>query len=553
MTSIKTVLRRVEVKHTGEIYADKPVTRWGNRDIFPVPLEQRRFTWISYLSYWAIASLSVTAWSYGGSVVALGLTAAEGIGCVVVASTFVGIFGFLCGHPGANMHVGYTALARVTFGLYGSYIPILLLVLENVVFFGIHGYFGGLAATVVINAMSPKFMRWRNTLPESAAITSQALIGFVIYVVVFLLLSIVHPSKYRNLVWPAAIVISVVLLGLLGWAISANGGTSGDLLAGKINLSSTDKSFAMLYAISSAAGSSTAYASRISDWTRFAKTKHSPTFAMLVAAPLFGCIGPIFGILATSAVYSRYGVVTWNPLALLLYVQETQYTAGCRTATFFAGIGLFVALIMNNMMGKILPAGMDLAGIVPKYITTRRGGLLLTIIGVVIQPWRLVNGSSTFLTVLISFGVFVAPLTGLLAADYWLIRRRKWVIPHIYKQDGIYWYTFGFNWRAYAAFILSWVFTMPGFAAAANEDPESVAIGWIRLYQMSYIVNMAIAITTFCFLSLVFPPTGLGVSEPWDEGSAAGGTVHKPEDAPASGEKEEHVSEVECSSSVTKV
>ena len=28
----------------------------------------------------------------------------------------------------------YTALARVTFGMYGSYIPILMLVLENVVF-----------------------------------------------------------------------------------------------------------------------------------------------------------------------------------------------------------------------------------------------------------------------------------------------------------------------------------------------------------------------------------------------------------------------------------
>ena len=106
MASTKAILRRLEVKHTGELYADKPVTKWGNRDIFPVPLEQRRFTWISYLSYWAIASLSVTAWSYGGSVVALGLTAAEGIGCVVVASAFVGIFGYLCGHPGANMHIG---------------------------------------------------------------------------------------------------------------------------------------------------------------------------------------------------------------------------------------------------------------------------------------------------------------------------------------------------------------------------------------------------------------------------------------------------------------
>lgn len=104
--SAKAILRRLEVKHDGEVYADTPPTRWGNRDIFPVPPEQRRFTWISYLSYWAITSLSVTGWAYGGSVVALGLSAGEGIACVVIATCFVSMFAYLCGHPGANMHVG---------------------------------------------------------------------------------------------------------------------------------------------------------------------------------------------------------------------------------------------------------------------------------------------------------------------------------------------------------------------------------------------------------------------------------------------------------------
>ena len=104
--STKAILRLLEVKPSGEVYSDRPVTRWGNRDIFPVPPEQRRFTFVSYLSYWVIASMSVTSWAYGGSVVALGLTAAEGIGCSIIGATFVGMFAYLCGHPGASMHVG---------------------------------------------------------------------------------------------------------------------------------------------------------------------------------------------------------------------------------------------------------------------------------------------------------------------------------------------------------------------------------------------------------------------------------------------------------------
>ncbi|KIY01451.1 uncharacterized protein Z520_03003 [Fonsecaea multimorphosa CBS 102226] len=544
-SSIKSVLRRLEVKHDGEVYSDRPPTRWGNRDVFPVPLEQRRYTVISYVSYWSIASLSVTSWAYGGSVIALGLSAGEGIACSVIGSLFVGLFAFLCGHPGASMHVGFTALARVTFGLYGSYIPVLLLVFENVIFFGIHAYFGGLAVTIVLNALSSSFMHWKNTLPESAGgVTSQGLIGFVIYFVVFFLLLLIHPSKLRNLVWPAAITIAVVFLGLLGWAISANGGTVGNLLAGKIHLSSTNKSFAMLYAISSAAGSATAFSSRVSDWTRFAVTKHSATVPMLVFAPIFGCIGPIFGILATSAVYSRYQAVEWNPLGLLLYVQATQYTAGCRAATFFAGLGLFCASLMNNLMGKISCAGMDCAGLFPKYITTRRGSYILTVIGILIQPWRLVNGSSTFLTVLASFGVFVAPMTGILAADYWIVRRRKWVMHDIYRQDGIYWYTFGVNWRAYVAFIMSFVFDLPGFAASVNKT--SIAPGWTRMYDMSYIVNLAIAVLIFCCLSFAFPPKGLGVAEGWDDGSVVGENKVTDPTVAVEQEKEERVYEVEC-------
>jgi nucleobase:cation symporter-1, NCS1 family len=54
-------------------------------------------------------------------------------------------------------------------------------------------------------------------------------------------------------------------------------------------------------------------------------------------------------------------------------------------------------------------------------------------------------------------------MTGIIATDYWLTRKRKWVIPDIYKRDSIYWYTFGINWRAFLAFILSFVFDLREF------------------------------------------------------------------------------------------
>lgn len=47
---------------------------------------------------------------------------------------------------------------------------------------------------------------------------------------------------------------------------------------------------------------------------------------------------------------------------------------------------------------------MDLAGLVPKYLSMRRGGLLICALGIIIQPWRFLSQAQTFLTVLSSFG-----------------------------------------------------------------------------------------------------------------------------------------------------
>jgi len=47
--------------------------------------------------------------------------------------------------------------------------------------FGIQAYWGGLAASVVLSSIFPSFHEMANTLPASAEITTQQLIGFVMY------------------------------------------------------------------------------------------------------------------------------------------------------------------------------------------------------------------------------------------------------------------------------------------------------------------------------------------------------------------------------------
>jgi NCS1 family nucleobase:cation symporter-1 len=46
-------------------------------------------------------------------------------------------------------------------------------------------YFGGEAFVLILNSIFPSFLRMKNTLPLSAAITTKELIGFVLFILLY--------------------------------------------------------------------------------------------------------------------------------------------------------------------------------------------------------------------------------------------------------------------------------------------------------------------------------------------------------------------------------
>lgn len=261
------------------------------------------------------------------------------------------------------------------------------------------------------------------------------------------------------------------MFGLLGWAIHANHGSAGNLVAPAIKLSKSDQAFRMAQGICSTAASWTGAAVRGSDWTRYAKTRNAPIASQLTAAPFTITLTALIGVLVTSAAKEMYGTVIWNPLLLIQHVQHVQYTAACRAGTFFAGCGFLSSQIWVNITQNTISSGMDLAGLAPKYINMRRGALILATCGLIIQPWRYLTKATTFLSVLSGFGVFIAPITGVVIADFWVVRKQQWKIPDLYLQGGIYWYTWGLNWRAFASF---WIAAIPSMRECSSELPHLI-------------------------------------------------------------------------------
>lgn len=86
-----------------------------------------------------------------------------------------------------------------------------------------------------------------------------------------------------------------------------------------------------------------------------------------------------------------------------------DYTPGARAAVFFAGVGLVVCQLAINTMDNAFSAGMDMAGLIPKYLNIRRGAYIALIISIAMCPWELLASASTFISVMSAYSVFLGP------------------------------------------------------------------------------------------------------------------------------------------------
>jgi nucleobase:cation symporter-1, NCS1 family len=105
----------------------------------------------------------------------------------------------------------------------------------------------------------------------------------------------------------------------------------------------------------------------------------------------------------------------------------------------------------------------------PRVISFRTGGLITAVIGIVTFPWLIFeNWSAYIFTWLVGYGSLLGAFGGVMIVDYWVLRRERLDLADLYRRDGQYWYSAGFNWRAFVAVAVAVIPVVPGFIEAAT-------------------------------------------------------------------------------------
>lgn len=107
------------------------------------------------------------------------------------------------------------------------------------------------------------------------------------------------------------------------------------------------------------------------------------------------------------------------------------------------------------------------------------------------NPWRFINTANAFISVVSSFSIFLGPLAGIMMADYFLIRKQQLKLSDLYRGDreSIYWFTAGFNLRAFAVWALAMFPSFPGFLYTVSSGSIYVSPAWQHTAYLGWILG----------------------------------------------------------------
>lgn len=489
-------------------------TQWCNRDLIPIPEERRVWNTAGYFGYWTVSGSCVSAWTIGSTMLSYGLNAKQAMACVVVGSVLTGFLAVGCGWIGVTHHIGFTVISRSSYGMYGGYVPVVIRSFVSCMWFGMQAYWGGQATKAMIGAIIPGFIdgSLKELFSESSHLAKNDFIGLCIWGAFFCYFLTIPPEKMQVPFFLSFFCLCGTCFGLLGWAVQTEGG-AGPMFHDEAT--TKEVGWSVMFGITALLGSWGSGCLGQSDWTRYSRTRTGPMWAQLISPAVTITIVALIGVIVTSATSEMFGEVVWNPIDMLPLIQKYYHNSpGSRAGVFFASIGLVSSQMSISVVLNSVSTGMDLAGLCPKYINIRRGGYIMACIGILCQPWQLVATATKFLTVLSGFGIFIAPMTGVMLADYFVVRKSKLRICDLYRtNDTIYFFWHGINWRGFASAALGCAFLMPGLIAAAGE--YSIAAGWSRLYNMTFIIGLAIGFVFMCLFNYIKPVPGIGLEAPF--------------------------------------
>ena len=219
----------------------------------------------------------------------------------------------------------------------------------------------------------------------------------------------------------------------------------------------------------------------IPDFSRYAEVSRDQALGQAFGLPPTMALYSFIGVAVTSATVTIYGKAIWDPVVLLSQFRDPFVLA-------IGMVSLCLATLATNIAANVVGPANDFSHLWPRRISFRTGGLITGVLGIVIQPWKLIADPTGYIFLwLVAYSSLLGAVGGILIADYYALRRMQLDLKGLYQSDGPYWYVRGFNPLAMIALAVGIAPCVPGFLGTIGV--AKVQPFWISLYHYAWFIS----------------------------------------------------------------
>jgi nucleobase:cation symporter-1, NCS1 family len=468
-----------------------------NPDLAPTTLAQRRWGVTDIAALWISMSACIPTYMIASSLIAEGMNWWQAVLTIFLGNVIVLVPMIMNAHAGTKYGIPFPIYCRASFGILGANVPALLRALVACGWFGIQTWIGGGAIYQILAIYVPA---WKALAPIAGlGINAAQLVCFLAFWVVNMIVIWMGINSIRILLNIKAPLLIVLGLALLAWAYFAANGF-GPMLAQPSQFDPGQPKAGQFWefffpALTGMIGFWATLSLNIPDFSRYAKTQRDQMLGQALGLPPTMALYSFIGVAVTSATVTIYGHAIWDPVEVLSKFRDP----------FVLSIGmvsLCLATLATNIAANVVGPANDFSHLWPRRISFRTGGLITGVLGILIQPWKLIADPTGYIfRWLVAYSSLLGAVGGILIADYYVLRRTRLDLKGLYNSDGPYWYIRGFNPLAMIALAIGIAPCVPGFLGtigALEVDPF-----WISLYHYAWFISFGLSAACYVLLMKV--------------------------------------------------
>ena len=473
--------------------------RYINGDLAPLPAERRTWNTYNYSALWIGMSHNIPSYLLASGLIAIGMSWGQAVLTIALANLIVLAPMLLNSHAGTKYGIPYPVFARASFGLRGANLAAVLRALIACGWFGIQTWIGGEAVYTLAGAIIGH--GWTSAAVFAGYPWTQWL-SFAIFWILemgIIMRGMDTLRRFEN--WAAPFVLVVAVMLLVYMAVKAHG--FGNVLSQPSRFGWGSRFWPVFFpSLMGMIGFWSTMSLNMPDFTRFSRGQRQQAAGQALGLPATMTFFALLAVFITAASQKIYGAPVWDPIQLSSKFHDPVVIA-------FALFTVVVATLSVNVAANTVSPSYDFSNLAPRLISFRTGGLITGVVGIVIQPWRLLSNPHVYIYTWLSFyGGLLGAIAGVLIADYWVARRTELRLADLYRPGGAYWYRGGWNWRGVAAFAVGAVLAVGGAYSTPGNGPFP-AQGLIPLlkplYDYSWAIGLAAALVLYLTLSVATP------------------------------------------------